>query len=375
MKRVLHWFRRDLRVTDNTALSYACREADEIIPVYLLSTWKRHHQWTGPNRQEFLCGCLESLAKNLEHIGGRLILRSGLPNEQLIKLAQETGAKAIYLNQNYSPYDVEIEHQLRQVVNAAGIKIRSFKDTVILAPSEVLNQSDEPFRVFTPYARAWHLTPEGTILEPGEKAARNRLRNFLKEAIFEYGAQRNRPSLRITSRLSQDLRFGTISSREVYAACQKVALDCTAAERQSVSAFVNELIWREFYFQILWHFPNVLHETFNPQFSTVRWDYDPAKLRRWCEGTTGFPIVDAGMRELNETGFMHNRARMIVAMFLTKDLHIHWREGEKYFMRKLVDGDIPANNGGWQWSASTGADAAPYFRIQNPWTQTKAYDP
>jgi len=407
MKRVLHWFRRDLRVTDNTALSYACREADEIIPVYLLSTWKRNHRWTGPNRQEFLCGCLESLAKNLEHIGGRLILRSGLPNEQLIKLAQETGAKAIYLNQNYSPYDVEIEHQLRQVVNAAGIKIRSFKDTVILAPSEVLNQSDEPFRVFTPYARAWHrhgkpdplpkvrimktpssiqsepmptldhwgLTPEGRILEPGEKAARNRLRNFFKEAIFKYGAQRNRPSLRITSRLSQDLRFGTISSREVYAACQKVALDCTAAERQSVSAFVNELIWREFYFQILWHFPNVLHETFNPQFSTVRWDYDPARLSRWCEGITGFPIVDAGMRELNETGFMHNRARMIVAMFLTKDLHIHWREGEKYFMRKLIDGDIPANNGGWQWSASTGADAAPYFRIQNPWAQTKAYDP
>jgi len=360
MKRVLHWFRRDLRVTDNTALSYACREADEIIPVYLLSTWKRNHRWTGPNRQEFLCGCLESLAKNLEHIGGRLILRSGLPNEQLIKLAQETRAKAIYLNQNYSRYDVEIEHQLRQVANAAGIKIRSFKDTVILAPNEVLNQSDEPFRVFTPYARAWHrhgkpdplpkvrimktpssirsesmptldhwgLTPEVGILEPGEKAARNRLRNFLKEAIFEYGAQRNRPSLRITSRLSQDLRFGTISPREVYAACQKVALDCTAAERRSVSAFVNELIWREFYFQILWHFPNVLHETFNPQFSTVRWDYDPARLSRWCEGITGFPIVDAGMRELNETGFMHNRARMIVAMFLTKDLHIHWREGE-----------------------------------------------
>jgi deoxyribodipyrimidine photo-lyase len=138
---------------------------------------------------------------------------------------------------------------------------------------------------------------------------------------------------------------------------------------------VNEIVWREFYFQILWHFPNVLNEDFNRQFSAMRWDSDPGKLRRWCEGTTGLPIVDAGIRELNATGFMHNRTRMIVAMFLTKDLHIHWREGEKYFMQKLVDGDIPANNGGWQWSAGTGADAAPYFRIQNPWTQTKTYDP
>jgi len=407
MKRVLHWFRRDLRITDNSALHHACSEAGEIIPVYILSTWKRNHRWTGPNRQEFLCGCLESLAKNLEHLGGRLILRSGSPAKELMKLAEETGAQSVYFNENYCPYDVEIERQLRQAANGAGIQIRTFRDTMILAPNEVLNQSGKPFRVFTPYARAWHqhekadplpkvrkmktlgqirsepipsldhwgLNPEAKILEPGEKAARNRLRTFLKEAIFEYPGQRNQPSLCGTSRLSQDLRFGTISPREVYVACQKAAMNCTAAERRGVNAFVNEIVWREFYFQILWHFPNVLNEDFKQQFSSVRWDYDPGKLRRWCEGTTGFPIVDAGMRELNATGFMHNRARMIVAMFLTKDLHIHWQEGEKYFMQKLVDGDIPANNGGWQWSAGTGADAAPYFRIQNPWTQTETYDP
>jgi deoxyribodipyrimidine photo-lyase len=406
MKRVLHWFRRDLRVTDNTALHHACGEADEIIPVYMLSTWKRNHQWTGPNRQEFLCGCLASLAKNLGDLGGRLVLRSGSPAEELFKLAQETGAQGIYFNQNYGPSDVEIERHLRQVANGAGIEIRVFKDTVILAPDELLNRSGQPFRVFTPYARAWHqhkkpdplpkpgkmktpgaiqseplptldrwgLKPEAKILEPGEKAARNRLRNFLKEAIFEYAARRNQPSLCGTSRLSQDLRFGTISPREVYAACQQAASNCAAEERRGVNAFVNEIVWREFYFQILWHFPNVLDEDFDPRCSSVRWDSDPGKLSRWREGTTGFPIVDAGMRELNATGFMHNRARMIVAMFLTKDLHIHWREGEKYFMQKLVDGDIPANNGGWQWSAGTGADAAPYFRIQNPWTQTETYD-
>ena len=139
--------------------------------------------------------------------------------------------------------------------------------------------------------------------------------------------------------------------------------------------FMNEIVWREFYFQILWHFRHVLDEDFDQRFATIRWDDDQAKFRRWCEGTTGFPMVDARMRELNSTGFMHNRVRMIVAMFLTKDLHLHWREGESYFMQKLVDGDIAANNGGWQWSAGTGADAVPYFRIQNPWAQTKAYDP
>ena len=406
MKRVLHWFRRDLRISDNTSLHYACNQSDEIIPVYILSTWRRNHRWTGPNRQAFLCGCLESLAQNLERIGGRLILRSGTPVKELIQLAQETGAKAIYFNQNYGPHDVEVEKQLRQAANGAGIETLAFKDTVILAPNEVLNQSGLPFRAFTPYAKTWHQRkkpeplpkvekmktpgefvsepiptlehwgwqPEAKILPPGEKPAEDRLRTFLKETVFQYARKRNELSLPATSRLSQDLRFGTISPREVYAACQKVAAKCTGSEQTDVSAFVNELVWREFFFQILWHFPNVLDEDFNKQFSNVQWDTDSTKLKRWCEGTTGFPIVDAGMRELNATGYMHNRARMIVAMFLTKDLHIHWREGEKYFMQKLVDGDIAANNGGWQWSAGTGADAAPYFRIQNPWTQTKTYD-
>jgi deoxyribodipyrimidine photo-lyase len=406
MKRALYWFRRDLRVSDNTALHHACNQADEIIPVYILSSWKRNHRWTGPNRQAFLCGCLESLEQNLGRIGGRLLLRSGPPVKQLVQLAQETGAGAIYFNQNYGPYDLEVENQLRQAAKGAGIETFAFKDTVILAPNEVLNQSGQPFRVFTPYAKAWHqrkkpaplpkvekmktpgafvsepiptldywgLQPEAKILQPGEKAAHDRLRIFLKQAVFQYASNRNELSLPATSRLSQDLRFGTISPREVYTACQKVATECTQSEKRGLSAFMNELVWREFYFQILWHFPKVLDEDFNGQFSKVRWDTDSTKLERWCEGTTGFPIVDAAMRELNATGHMHNRARMIVAMFLTKDLHIHWREGERYFMQKLVDGDIAANNGGWQWSAGTGADAAPYFRIQNPWTQTKTYD-
>lgn len=407
MKRVLYWFRRDLRVTDNTGLYHACADAGEVIPVYILSTWKLNHKWTGANRQAFLCGCLASLALNLEHLGGRLILRSGSPPMGLIRLAHETGAQAIYFNQSYDPYGVALEDRLQRAADGAGIRVHRFKDTILLAPDEVMNQSGQPFRVFTPYARIWHahkkpgpvpavrklkipasiqseplptldhwaLRSEAKMIQAGEKAARTRLKSFLNGAIFKYAAERGRPALNSTSRLSQDLRFGTLSPREIYGACQKAALSCTATERHSINVFVNELAWREFYFQILWHFPHALEADFKPQFSVVQWDQDDSKLRRWCEGTTGFPIVDAGMRELNATGFMHNRVRMIVAMFLTKDLHVHWQEGERYFMQKLVDGDTAANNGGWQWSAGTGADAAPYFRIHNPWTQTATFDP
>ncbi|MBV9873311.1 MAG: deoxyribodipyrimidine photo-lyase [Verrucomicrobia bacterium] len=407
MKRIIHWFRRDLRISDNKSLYAACRDGDEVIPVYILSSWKRHHPWTGTNRQEFLCGCLRSLAKNLEQIGGRLILRSGSPVKELIELAKETQADAIYFSENYAPYDRKIEERVQKAALAKGIGVQLFKDTVILAPGEVLSQSGQPFRIFTAYARAWHrhrkpepspkvsriatphqldsevmptlahwgLKPEAKILPAGEKAARGRLKDFLKSRIYEYARRRNDLCSDVSSRLSQDLRFGTISPREIYASCKKASEECNAVERQGIQSFVNELVWREFYFQILWHFPHVLRQDFRDQFSSVQWDQDPDKLKRWCEGTTGFPIVDAGMRELNATGYMHNRVRMIVAMFLTKDLHLHWRHGEQYFMQKLVDGDIPANNGGWQWSAGTGADAAPYFRIQNPWTQTAEYDP
>ncbi|MBV8213283.1 MAG: deoxyribodipyrimidine photo-lyase [Verrucomicrobia bacterium] len=407
MARIIHWFRRDLRINDNSSLYSACQQASEVMPVYIVSKWKGTHPWTGANRQEFLCGCLESLARNLEQIGGRLIVRSGSPVEELVRLAHETRAEAIYLSENYSPYDRAIEKQLRDAANAKGIQVRAFRDTVILAPSEVLNHKGEAFRVFTPYAKAWQqhtkppLTPkvgrlatpsdvqsdplptlahwdmrsEAQILPAGEKAGRDRLKQFLRSAIYGYASQRSNLSASGTSRLSQDLRFGTISPREILAACEKLVGECSAAQRRGIHTFINELVWREFYFQILWHFPHVLDRDFRPEFSGLQWDLDPAKLQRWGEGLTGFPIVDAGMRELNATGYMHNRVRMIVAMFLTKDLHLDWRQGEKYFMRKLVDGDIPANNGGWQWSAGTGADAAPYFRIQNPWTQTADYDP
>ena len=407
MRRVIHWFRRDLRVTDNTALWHASNQGDEVIPVYILSSWKKHHHWTGANRQQFLCGCLESLSKNLDAIGGRLILRAGDPVEELGKLVHETHAEAIYLNRGTDPYSVEVQQQLETVSAKRQIKIFKWKDATIFEPNEVLTKEGRPFRVFTPYAKEWHqqekpplspkirilrtpssvpslplptldywaLTSSGNILESGEKAARKRLANFLKGAMPAYRENRNLPGEQTTSRLSQDLRFGTLSPRQVFFSCAEVSKVVSAAIRQSINSYVNELVWREFYMQILAHFPTVLDRDFSDQFASLRWDENEAAFQRWCEGRTGFPIVDAGMRELNATGFMHNRVRMIVAMFLTKDLHLHWRKGEQYFMQKLVDGDIAANNGGWQWCAGTGADAAPYFRIQNPWSQTKSYDP
>jgi deoxyribodipyrimidine photo-lyase len=272
---------------------------------------------------------------------------------------------------------------------------------------EVLTGAEQPYRVFTPYARAWAklektkpgravsrlrtppeipseplptlatwgLASDAQIPKPGESAARRRLSRFLDGPIFSYGGLRDIPASEGTSRLSQDLRHGTLSIREIFWKCREVSEKATTVQRRSVEIFINELVWREFYFQALWHWPELLDHEFLPERRGMKWKSGGEALERWRAGQTGFPIVDAGMRQLSATGFMHNRVRMIVAMFLTKDLHVDWRAGEQWFMQRLVDGEIASNNGGWQWSASTGADAAPYFRIQNPWSQTKRYDP
>lgn len=408
MRIALHWFRRDLRITDNTALTAAIGESEQVIPTYILSHWKKQHRWTGPNRQYFLCGCLESLSKNLATLGGRLVIRQGEAVEELEKLIQETKAEAIFFNRDPDPFGRTVEERLRESARRLGVIIRDFKDVCIHEGNDVLTANGTPFRVYTPYAKAWAKLPRSFaagrakrlhtpddahsldlptlktwqlggaapgILEAGEKAARGRMKKFLEKGLEHYSTGRNFPGGDITSRLSQDLRFGLISIRELFSACENRALEFSAPGRNSALKFLAELIWREFYMQILWHFPEVLDVEFNPKFRGMSWPGAKEHFERWCAGETGFPIVDAAMRQLNNTGFMHNRLRMITAMFLTKDLHIDWRWGESYFMQKLRDGEIASNNGGWQWSAGTGADAAPYFRIQNPWTQTQRYDP
>jgi deoxyribodipyrimidine photo-lyase len=411
----LHWFRRDLRLTDNTALSRAVQEAAAVIPVYVVSSWEKEHRWTGPARQEFLCGSLASLEKNIEAIGGRLIFRRGPDAAAVLRqLLTETKADAVYFNRDPGdPYGLAMDARVRALCRELGVACYDEKDAVLHEAPEILTGGGGPYRVFTPYARNWNAQPKAscrprlkqfaplppeaatlpsdpgptlatwklpantaTIVEPGERAARTRLQKAVAAILPAYGEQRNTPFGQTTSRLSQDLRFGLISIRELHhqstAALQAAA---TASEKKSVQTYINELAWREFYFALLTRFPSVFDHEFNAEWRGLPWSYDTAALTRWKDGQTGFPIVDAGMRELQATGFMHNRVRMIVAMFLTKDLRLDWRLGEEYFMQKLVDGENASNNGGWQWSAGTGADAAPYFRIQNPWSQTKSYDP
>lgn len=407
MSVALHWFRRDFRLTDNTALNAALAAHEQVVPVYILSDWKRRHEWTGPPRQEFLCGCLSALDGEIRSKGGHLIIRQGSADLELEKLVRETGATAIYYNRDPDPFGREMEGCIGKMAERLGIEVHACKDIALQERDEVLTGAGLPFRVFTPYSRAWHLldkrppgpsvsriaTPAGIdsltlptlatwdltsdaeIIAPGEPAARKRLDRLLEKIAGEYADYRDFPASESTSRISQDLRHGLLSIREIYARLLELAPTVDAQRRRGIEKFVSELIWREFYLQVLWFNPNVLEQEYQVETRTLKWRNSPEQFERWTAGMTGFPIVDAGMRQLKASGYVHNRVRMIVAMFLTKDLHLSWREGERYFMKRLVDAEIASNNGGWQWSASTGTDAAPYFRIQNPWTQARRFDP
>jgi deoxyribodipyrimidine photo-lyase len=404
----IHWHRRDLRIQDNPGLSHASARGLCVVPVYVQSTWKSDHAWTGPIRQQFLCGCIESLARNLESIGGRLIIRRGDAAAELRKLIIEIGAVALHFHRDPDPFGREAERRVEVMCRELGVECVAHDDVALHQPGEVLTQGGLPYKVYTPYSRNWLnleksapigtpanlrtpadvasrplpsladwglKVPSATTVVPGERAARQRLKHAINGIIQAYGQTRDVPSADGTSRLSQDLRFGLLSIRTVYAAAIKARAAANAAGRAGIDIFIKELAWREFYFAILYHFPNVLNEEFNPDWRGLPWVVPGENFERWKQGLTGFPIVDAGMRQLRETGFMHNRLRMITAMFLTKDLHHDWKLGESWFMRQLVDGEIASNNGGWQWSAGTGADAAPYFRIQNPWSQSARHDP
>ncbi|NJM36744.1 MAG: deoxyribodipyrimidine photo-lyase [Akkermansiaceae bacterium] len=405
---VIHWFRRDLRIVDNTGLFLASESGLPVIPVYILSDWRGAHHWTGPNRQHFLCGALESLARNLETIDGCLIVRQGSAVTELRKLIVESGAVELHFNSDPDPFGKSVENEIRNLCAELGVKCCAHFDVALHSPDEVLTQGGSPYRVYTPYSKNWLNLPKPSplskpgalrtpkdlsslplptvvtwgmepptaqLLEPGERAARERLKKAISGKIQSYQAQRDFPAADGTSRISQDLRYGLISIRTVYAEALKARAARDFKQQGEIDIYIKELVWREFYFAILHHFPNVLDEEFNPDWRGLPWDEPGELFEKWKSGLTGFPIVDAGMRELKATGFMHNRVRMIVAMFLTKDLHIDWKQGESWFMQNLLDGEIASNNGGWQWSAGTGADAAPYFRIQNPWTQTAKFDP
>ncbi|MEC5126233.1 deoxyribodipyrimidine photo-lyase [Verrucomicrobiales bacterium BCK34] len=409
-KTVIHWFRRDLRLTDNVALYNAAQRAEFIVPLYVASEWAGEHAWTGVGRQAFLCGSLASLSNNIEHAGGKLVIRRGDALEELERLIDEVEAGAVFFNRDPDPFGRTEEKKVRELCRSRGIDCCDFQDVVLHEPGEILTGSRTPYKVYTPYSKKWFdeekpepvgrvgsmqspsgieslplpqvedwgLSFDGDLLRsPGEDAAGKRLDRAVEEVIGGYAETRNDPFADATSHLGADLRYGTISVREVYHRAEKARKAARSEPvRNSINTFQKQLGWREFFMAILHHFPEVLETDFNADWRGLQWD-DPAdndKFTKWKEGRTGFPIVDAGMRQLAETGYMHNRVRMITAMFLTKDLHVHWKLGESHFMQHLLDGEIANNNGGWQWSAGTGADAAPYFRIQNPWTQTGRYD-
>ncbi|RYD32633.1 MAG: deoxyribodipyrimidine photo-lyase [Verrucomicrobiaceae bacterium] len=401
--RVIHWFRRDLRLTDNPALYAAAQAADQVVPVYVISSWRKDHHWTGAPRQEWLAGCLDSLEKNVAAVGGRLIFRRGEALKELEKLIRETKAEAIFYNRDPDPHGIRTEAGLEKLAQQLGIRAHGFQNATLHERDEILTAAGKPYRnnwsnlekpamvptvtgLVTPPGLAsegapslkdWDLKPSGISMpEPGERAARRRMKKAVEEVLPHYAETRDTPLGHTTSRLSQDLRMGTLSIRELYHRASEAGRESdSSAVKKSVSTFISELAWRDFYMQILWHWPEVLEHEFDPQWRGLAWSYDEGDFERWKEGMTGFPLVDAGMRELKATGLMHNRLRMVTAMFLTKDLRIDWRLGERWFSQALIDAEIASNNGGWQWSAGTGADAAPYFRIQNPWSQTRTHDP
>ena len=411
----LVWFRRDLRLSDHPALHGAAKASGgAVVPAYVLSDWKGFHRWTGEPRQRFLCGALASLAQNLAALGARLVLRTGDAVEELERLIEESRAASLWFHLDPDPFGVATERKLIAMAGRRGVAVHALPGGVgVHERDALLSGTGRPYQVYAPYARAWRKLPmaeplraprgplttpaelrseplpdvshwalkpdEGTaVIEPGERAARGRLTAFLRGPAADYAAQRDQPAATAAnaSRLSQDLRFGLVSAREAWNRSIR-AQDAAESEgaRTSIDKFLGEMIWRDFFFQVLWHHPEVLEVELNPLFRGLPWRADDSALRRWQDGLTGFPFVDAGMRQLRATGYMHNRVRIVTAMFLTKDLRLDWRMGEQWFMQRLADGDIANNNGNWQWCAGSGADAAPYFRIQNPWTQSARHDP
>ena len=398
------WFRQDLRIADNPALFEAAR-AGEVLPVFILEDADRvgeAHPLGGASRW-WLHHSLEALRNDL---GGLTCLR-GDARVILPALVQETRAKAVHWNRCYEPHAIGRDSTIKADLKAEGIEVRSFKASVLFEPWDLETKAGGPFKVYSPFWRAlqakpvpeplaaperldlatgsagdaiadWRLLPSGPnwahefdeIWQPGERGAMNRLEKFLKEGLENYGALRDRPDLPNVSRLSPHLHFGEISPRQVWHRTKR-----TDKHQADAGKFLSEIAWREFCCHLLYHFPAMPAKNWKPAFDAYPWRDNLEDLKAWQRGRTGYPIVDAGMRELWQTGYMHNRVRMIAASFLVKHLRLHWHHGEAWFRDTLVDADLANNSAGWQWVAGSGADAAPYFRVFNPMSQGAKFDP
>jgi deoxyribodipyrimidine photo-lyase len=393
------WIRRDIRLHDNQALQAACQGADQLIPLFIIEP--ELMDGAGPRRRAFLLHALADLDQQLKPLVSRLIIRQGPAQSALQSLVDELGGAHIFAHEDFSPFARQRDQAVAQVVS-----LNLYPGVLYQHPKDILKEDGEPYVVYTPFKNKWYLHPLPTPADclpvpdhlppvpanltsldlphvepvkdfPATAAeAQRRLTAFTNGAIRRYQSQRDRLDLQGTSQISPYLRFGMISAREAFAQAHIAQLQAkTDAERGEIQTWLNELVWREFYTTILYHFPKVLEQPFREDYEHIPWRTAPADLAAWQNGQTGYPVVDACLRQLLTTGWMHNRGRMIVASFLTKDLLINWQDGEAWFMHNLVDGDPAANNGGWQWSAGTGTDAAPYFRIFNPVTQGYKFDP
>ncbi|GAB5526399.1 MAG: deoxyribodipyrimidine photo-lyase [Roseivirga sp.] len=387
----IFWFRRDLRLSDNTALYYALKEGLPVLPIFIFDrNILDKLEDKKDARVEFIQSTLASIHEQLGKTGAGIKTFYGTPMEAYETLTKEYEITSVFTNRDYEPYAKERDQEIEAFLSKKGIGFYSFKDHVIFEKEEIVSGSGTFYKVFTPYSKAWRAKyaenkpqilpdlsssdkwlkwesrPIHSLAEMGFEPSGINIPplNIDQELIRKYDQQRDFPAMDATSKLGIHLRFGTISIRQLADKTEK--LNWT---------YLNELIWRDFYAMILANNPHVAEKAFKPQYEHIPWRQDEEGFEKWCQGMTGYPIVDAGMRQLNKTGYMHNRVRMIVASFLTKHLLIDWRWGEAYFAAKLLDFDLASNNGGWQWAAGTGTDAQPYFRVFNPTSQTDKFDP
>ncbi|MBN2610467.1 MAG: deoxyribodipyrimidine photo-lyase [Bacteroidales bacterium] len=399
-KLSLHIFRRDLRLEDNTALINALKSSEKVIPCFIFDDRQvNDNPYFSENAFRFMTESLADLSQQLQKAGGRLYFFRGITHDIVEQLIIQMGIDAVFINRDYTPFSIKRDDAIMQACLKHGVQLKKYADALLNEPEQVLKDDGSPYVVFTPFfkksgqlevclpqkiTRKNFFTEEITFELPafglkeitppsdkniflkGGRAEALKLLERLPE-LNDYHAERDIPSLPGTSFLSPHNKFGTVSIREVYHSIIRY--------HGFNHTLINELYWRDFFTHIAYHFPRIFGHAFHKKYDKLEWDDNQDKFMAWCEGRTGFPIVDAGMRQLNTTGWMHNRIRMITSGFLIKDLHIDWRKGEKYFAQKLIDYDPSVNNGNWQWAASTGCDAQPYFRIFNPWVQQKRYDP
>jgi deoxyribodipyrimidine photo-lyase len=414
--RGMVWFRRDLRLHDQPALSAACQECDEVVALFVFDEPLLQSHQFGPACVNFMLGCLEELASSLAGRGIPFQWRRGDQVEQVMQAAREWKADVVYWNRDYEPEAIERDRLVQQRLGTLGVVVRTFKDHVVFEASEVRGATGEPLQRYSAYRARWwtkwHVTPQPVqpvptafakkravplpvlsplptpeelgydsivlAFEPGERNALKRLRWFTEGPIHSYAQGRNLPTVDGSAKLSPHFRFGTLSPRvAIHTALNALATNGRVS-RPDVLTWVDELIWREFFQQVLASFPHVAEGPFRKAAVAPSRELGPERnslFHAWCNGQTGYPIVDAGMRQLNQTGWMHNRVRMVAASFLIKDLRLDWQSGERYFMQHLLDADMAANNGNWQWCASTGTDAMRGYRIFNPALQSKKFDP